>query len=484
MTRRLPRLLFVAAEPSSAPGDGVACMSAFAAERAAHVAAAARRDGLTVCALVAGSNRDVPGAERVAALAEATGRAVHRVDARLMPVPALQRIVERVAGDADLCLVIAPESLNDEDPLGAGVFDLARALEAPLVLCADLAGSDPACSDVRLGLDRLRRVAGGTDEPALVLATENPAGRLGGRLEEVARGHVVVVTPPRGAGGAALDAHDLEALLRHARRAAVLPSVTRRGRRHVRARIGILLDECFDLYDEESLAHFEAAGAELVPFSSLEPGPPAGAWIAPGASTRPATAAEEILELDGVLIGDGAVTAHSTALAEAQHVREALRTLIEAGAPTLACGGGFAYLTEGLRTLRGAMHPFLGVLGGHAVAIDGELPRGHVEVELEAPTLLGPAGARLRGYVQRRWLVRDLAPGTRADYRTLSGPPDVGASAPDLLALHFRAYWPSHPGSATAFVDRCLRFAARRDAALAGGSLVEDDGGRDRGSAE
>ena len=86
--------------------------------------------------------------------------------------------------------------------------------------------------------------------------------------------------------------------------------------------------------------------------------------------------------LDGLIIGDGRVEAYSSRLAEAAGVRAALRRLIESGAPTIAGGGGLAFLTEGMRTLSGSFHPFLGVLSGRAVAVAGPLPRGHVEVEL------------------------------------------------------------------------------------------------------
>ena len=154
MTRTIPRLLLVAAGPLP-DGRGAASGPAFSADRAVDVGRAATAAGLEVCAIVAGSDRDEPGTERVARLAEVTGRAVHRVDARLMPVPVLQRIVARVSEGSDLCLVVAPESLTDEDPLGAGLFDLARGLDAPSVLCADLAPGREAVSGVREALRRL-----------------------------------------------------------------------------------------------------------------------------------------------------------------------------------------------------------------------------------------------------------------------------------------------------------------------------------------
>lgn len=454
MTRTIPRLLLVAAGPLRTGRTGVSG-PAFAAERALDVARAAVAAGLEVCAVVAGSDREVPGAERVAKLAEATGRAVHRVDARLMPVPVLQRIVERVSEGADLCLVVAPESLTDEDPLGAGLLDLGRGLEAPAVLCADLAAGAEAVTAVRAALRRLERVATEDVAEPMVLAAESAAGRVGSAL--TGGGRTVLLTPPLSGGGMRLSREDLDQLLSHARRAPALPPAARHQRRHARARVGIVLDECFDLYDEESLDQFEAAGAQLVPIPSFDDGRAVGFDPQGARDVEPE-------ELDGLIIGDGLVEAHSARIAEAGRARAALRRLIESGAPTIAGGGGFAFLTEGLRTLSGSFHPFLGVLSGHAVAVEGALPRGHVEVELAEDGPAGEAGARIRGYAQRRWLVRGLKPEERAEYRTLSGPPDVGARGDALLALHFRPYWPSHPRAATSFVDRCLRFAAQRDA--------------------
>lgn len=469
MTRTIPRLLLVAAGPLP-EGRGAASGPAFAADRAVDVARAATAAGLEVCAIVAGSDRDEPGTERVAQLAEVTGRAVHRVDARLMPVPVLQRIVARVSEGSDLCLVVAPESLTDEDPLGAGLFDLARGLDAPSVLCADLAPGREAVSGVREALRRLERVEAGRDGGPLVLAGECAAGRVGEGL--AAGGQGVLLTPPLGPGGMRLTRADLDALLNHARSAPSLPPAARHQRRHARARVGIVLDECFDLYDEESLAQFEAAGAQLVPIPAFDDD------RAVGFDPR-GDGDVESEELDGLIIGDGLVEAHSARLAEAAATRAALRRLIESGAPTIAGGGGLAFLTEGMRTLSGSFHPFLGVLSGHAVAVAGALPRGHVEIELAEDGPAGPAGARLRGYAQRRWLVRGLGPSARAEYRTLSGPPDVGARGDALLALHFRPYWPSYPRAATVFVDRCLRHAARRDAAALQSGPAEGRGDAD-----
>ncbi|MEE2941543.1 MAG: hypothetical protein VX460_14245 [Planctomycetota bacterium] len=469
MTRTIPRLLLVAAGPLPDGGGGTA-EPAFAAERAVDVARAATSSGLEVCAVVAGSDRDQPGTERVARLAEVTGRAVHRVDARLMSVPVLQRIVTRISEGSDLCLVVAPESLSDEDPLGAGLLDLARGLDAPSVICADLASGPGAVSRVRGALRRLERLGAGRDGGPLVLAAECAAGRVGEGLAAGAR--EVLLTPPLDRGGMRLTRADLDALLAHARRAPSLPPTPRHQRRHARARVGIVLDECFDLYDEESLAQFEAAGAQLVPVPSFDDGRAVGFDPRGDGDVEPG-------ELDGLIIGDGLVEAHSARLAEAVGVRAALRRLIESGAPTIAGGGGLAYLTEGIRTLSGSFHPLLGVLSGHAVAVAGALPRGHVEVELTEDGPAGHAGARLRGYAQRRWLVRGLAPSARAEYRTLSGPPDVGARGDALLALHFRPYWPSQPRAATVFVDRCLRHAARRDAAALQSGPAERRGDAD-----
>ena len=381
-------------------------------------------------------------------LGEATGSVVHRLDPRLMPAPSMQRIVVRAAADSDLAIIVAPGTAAPAPTEGSALMDVLAAIAAPPVLCADA----EAFAAVRVSLvttvKESARFLGEHGPEALcdpvVLLTEPVGARRASALEDVSMLEVVSTVPRSARGG---DVHvsgeALETLLAHAQRAATLPPPAVHRRRHVRARIGLLLDDCFDLYDEESLVQFEVAGAELVALSALDGTP--------------------FEELDGLIIGDGHVERHSARLAQARRFREALRSAVEAGLPTVASGGGYAYLTRGLRTLAGSLHPFVGAVDAEAVAIPGDLPRGHVEVEFTAETIVGGAGTRLRGYVQRAWLMRGLPVGERGVYVTRSGPPDEGCGRLSLFCTHFRPYWPSCAKAAITFVDRCVAYAVARE---------------------
>ncbi len=463
MTHAIPRLTFVST------GGGNAAQVV-----ARDVADALTRGGLQVALAVVGADRDIPTAETLRKLSLVTGRAVHRLDPRLMPAPILQRTILRASEGADLAIVVAPARPPSSDgwrpggdprgdsagsgsdrPLTSLLYDVLEALDSPVVLCTDAAPfvemGAPVVRGTLAAADRLGRHGPDVASDPIVLVLEHGSERYGPAIQAAGGYEVISVPPESGSPGAgseprgpvAFSSRDLERLLTRARRAAPLPPVIRHPRRHARARVGLVLDECFDFYDEESLVQFEVAGAEIIPVSALE---------------------DRALEaLDGLIIGDGRIERHSAKLASNRHFRRAVRTAVDAGVPTLACGGGFVYLTQGIRTISGSMHPFVGALDGHALAMAQRLPSGHVEVELDDDSIIGPQGTRLRGFVQRGWLLRGLSIPERRIYRTVSGPPDIGCGSHSLFCTHFRPYWPSAPVAAPAFVDHCVSYAALRE---------------------
>lgn len=440
MTHAIPRLTFV-----STGGDDAAQAVA------RDVAEALTRGGLRVAMAVVGADREIPSAETLRKLSLATGRAVHRLDPWLMPAPVLQRTLLRAAQGADLAIIVAParppvrfdhDSSRSQAPVTSLLYDVLEALESPVVLCTDAAPFEEVGAPVVRGTlaaaDRLARHGPDVASDPVVLVLECGDERYGSAIR--AAGGFEVISVPPSAGPTALSSRDLERLLTRARRAASLPPVIRHSKPRARARIGLVLDDCFDFYDEESLVQFEVAGADIAPVSALED--------------------QDLGTLDGLIIGDGRIERHSSSLASNRSFRRAVAEAVGAGVPTLASGGGFAYLTQGLRTINGALHPFAGVLEGHAVAMADRLPSGHVEVEVEAESVIGLSGTRLRGFVQRAWLLRGLSLPERRVYRTVSGPPDLGCGSHSLLCTHFRPYWPSAPAAASAFLERCVSFAA------------------------
>ncbi|MEL6428177.1 MAG: hypothetical protein AAFR54_03305 [Planctomycetota bacterium] len=434
----LSRLTLVAAGASSDT----------AARLAARIAVRAGDAGLGAVAVIVGADRDAPSTDAVEALERATGRSVHRVDVTLVPAPELQRLAVTVAGGLDLLLVVSGDTLEPGGAIGAGSLEAADSLGCPLVLVVDGEGPPGATvtDDAAFAAGTAARALS-AERARFVTLTERPGPR---RAELVARATGLEVVEV-GASDAPLGEAALARLLDAARRCTALPPPPRHRRRHVRARVGLVLDRCFDLYDEDGLVHFEAAGAELVPLSALEgdglPGP------------------HDLDALDGLVIGDGRVERHSAALAARSTFREAVRAAIERGTPTLAAGGGLAYLGRGLRTITGTLHPFVGALDAEAVVSAEPLPGGHVEVECTRDTIVGPAGTRVSGYVQRSWRMRGLPTAERDAYRVVRGVRDGGAARANLFGLHMRPYWPSSPRAGTHFVDRCVAYAVARDRA-------------------
>ncbi len=411
------------------------------------VLAAARSQGLGVSVCTIGPDRDLPHQELRAKLASASGHAVHRIDVDLMPVPSIQRVVSRAGANVDFVLVMGFESAVGKNSTQVPAFvHVQHALSAPMVLCAD-AGS-PVATRVDEAQEFFRER--GMETESLILLSGEDATKKTTAIGAATQLPVLTLgTPENGEGPWRLGGAAVDELVEHARCPSLefiipmdRPRSDTRGRR---ARIGVVLDECFDFYDEEGLMQFELAGAHLVPLSAMG-----------GSKER-----FDLIEgLDGLIIGDGRVEKHSAGLSRERRFREALKAAIEAGLPTLASGGGMAYLTRGLRTISGALHPMLGVIDAEAVQLHSRPSFGHVEVETLVDTLIGERGLRLRGFVQRSWLVRGVTPEERGIYATVSGPRDEGCGRRDLFATHFRPYWPSCPGVASSFIDRCLRVGA------------------------
>lgn len=394
------------------------------------IARAAAGSGLRVRGLAVTTHRDDPDAEVLRALARTTGRAVLRVDPGVMPPGDVGRASARAARGSDLVLAVVAAPLDGSsgvDPLAA-----LAALRAPVALWYD--ASLRRSGDLAF-VDAARRVVlEGLGVPLLALPSGPSAAQPGARWSSIHGESAPLVEASEPLGRTAL-----RRLLRHARRAGALPPIEPTATLP-RARIGVLLDDCFDLYDEEGLVALEEAGADLVPISPLE-----------GAA---------LPELDGLLAGDARIERDSAELSARRAFRDGLRDRIADGLPTVALAGGFAYLTRGFRSACGALHPMVGAIDANAHAVDRPLPAGPVEVETTVDTLVGAAGTRLRGRVERAWVVRGVPDDEREIYATLEGPADGGCGRQQLFAAHFRPYWPASPGAAQAFVDRCARRAA------------------------
>lgn len=461
-TIAVPRLVIAGA------GSGVGKTTVVVA-----LAAALRARGLAVATFKCGPDYLDPSYH-----ARATGATSHNLDGWLMGRDAVLATFARAAAGVDVALVEGMMGLFD----GAGptsdvgsTAEVARWLEAPVLVCIDVSGMARTVAAVAGGLasfDPALRVAGvlgmgiGGEAHLAMLRAACPAPPvLGGlpRRPELAfperhlglvhAGREALADETLGAWAKIADGWlDLDAILAVARSAPRLtpraePATAARPGASAapRARIGVARDEAFHFYYEDNLARLARAGAELVGFSPLTD------------ARLPA--------LDGVYLGGGYPEVHAAGLAANHAMLDALREFAARGGPIYGECGGYMYLVEAIRTLDGAQHPMLGILPGVAVMSDRLKALGYVEAQTIDDSILGAAGTRLRGHQFRYSELRAERDGGAADpppealyriHRPGGGPSEpAGARRGSVLGSYVHAHWASSPAIPEAFVAAC-----------------------------
>ena len=126
--------------------------------------------------------------------------------------------------------------------------------------------------------------------------------------------------------------------------------------------------------------------------------------------------------------------------------------------------GGLMYLSNGIRTLDGVLHPMVRLLPGEAEMKDRLQALGYVEVDTNDATILGPAGLKFRGH-QFRYSDFRLPPEVECVYgvrRRRGGEVfQEGYRQGNTLASYAHAYWASNPRLAQGFVQACSAHARR-----------------------
>jgi cobyrinic acid a,c-diamide synthase len=171
-----------------------------------------------------------------------------------------------------------------------------------------------------------------------------------------------------------------------------------------RVRIGLARDKAFGFYYPDDLAALEAAGAELIPFDTLnDPALP---------------------EVDGLFIGGGFPEMFMTELQANAALREAIASATEAGLPVYAECGGLMYLARSL-SWRGQTCRMVGAIPGDVTMHDKPVGRGYVTLAStpDAPWLgLQAQGLQeLRGHEFHYSSLDNLAPDVRFAYHVTRG---------------------------------------------------------------
>jgi cobyrinic acid a,c-diamide synthase len=428
----------------------------------------------------------------------ATGRPSYNLDTWLAgPIMVRQRF-ETSMRHADLAIIEGVMGLFDgrkgtRD--GASTAEIARLLNAPVLLVLDVAHMGQSAAAIVAGFQRLDprvRLAGvilnrlaSTDHEATVRFaisewTDVPVvGTVwrDGILALPARYLGLVPAQESMANiqalGSIVARHvDVDKVLAVAQSAGPLPelpdehvadsaqpvglgltSVT--GRKIVpHIRLGLAYDDAFSFYYPETLEAFANTGIEIVPFSPLaDPVPPA--------------------DVDLLYFGGGFPEIFAAQLAENRSMLAGVRAAARRGTFIYAECGGLMYLGEHCIDAAGKSYALAGILPVITQMGTERAQLGYRELTMLRDTVLGPAGMRLRGH-EFHWsrLLHPL-PRKYAAYR-LDGPGDIweGYASETILASYIHVPLAAYPHTIAWLVERCL---ARRGSPQMTGRNDEGD---------
>ena len=348
--------------------------------------AAYRRRGMRVAAFKKGPDYIDP-----AWLTKASGRACWNLDFFTMDKKEILACFDRHRQDADVTVVEGNKGLFDGLDVEGSDSNAALAvvLDLPVLLVIDVSGITRGIApllagytgfdpDVRIAGVILNRVAGSRQESKLRAAIEHYSdlpvlGAIGrdpklvieerhlglvpgnedpsasARIEEVAK----VVE-------AAVDLDAVLALTKGQPNTTggpgFYPPPRPTGKGHS-VRIGIARDRAFGFYYPDDLDAFENAGAELVPFDTLND--------------------QRLPQVDGLFIGGGFPECFLEELSANVDLRDEIRSFIENGGPAYAECGGLMYLSRSI-AWQGSEAPMVGVIPGDTKVLRRPVGRGYM----------------------------------------------------------------------------------------------------------
>jgi cobyrinic acid a,c-diamide synthase len=188
------------------------------------------------------------------------------------------------------------------------------------------------------------------------------------------------------------------------------------GGRNKDIRIGIARDRAFGFYYADDLDALTAAGAELVPFDTLNDA--------------------HLPDVDALYIGGGFPEVCAAELSANTSLRSEIKRAIEGGMPTYAECGGLMYLTRQIM-YQDKTHPMVGAIPGDVVMHDKPVGRGYVHLAEDAehlwPRLDVPA-KEIRAHEFHYSSLENLPSDTQFAYRVTRGHGIDGKH--DGLVLH------------------------------------------------
>ncbi len=368
-------------------------------------------------------------------LGQASGRDCFNLDPFLMTPEQITTCFTRYAAQADISIVEGNKGLYDGLALDGSNSNaaLAQLLDLPVVLVLDARGMTRGVAPLILGyqaFDRRIRIAGVilnqlggsrhesklraviehyTDVPVLGAIGHDPRLAVVERHLGLMPNHELddAAQRVRAMGELIAAQVDLPQVLRLAANATPLPpqpAAVAVAPPQSRVRIGLARDKAFGFYYPDDLLALEQAGAEIVPFNTLQD---AG-----------------LPEVDGLFIGGGFPEMFMPELQANTAMRDSIRAAIEAGLPVYAECGGLMYLARTLQWEDRVYH-MVGALPTDVVMHERPVGRGYVELETTAdapwPASASAAPQMLRGHEFHYSSLENMAPDLKFAYRVLRG---------------------------------------------------------------
>ncbi|MBE0446935.1 MAG: hydrogenobyrinic acid a,c-diamide synthase (glutamine-hydrolyzing) [Actinobacteria bacterium] len=324
-------------------------------------------------------------------LSTATGRDCHNLDFFMMGEEVIARSFQRMASDADISVIEGNMGLYDGIELdGKGsTSDLARLLEAPIILIVDTSNMTRSIAPLVIGLQKFES---GISMPGMILnkvSSERHESKLRAAIDRYCDIEVVGAIPKlpeigiiqrhlglrpakedtravsiiESIGDAIKNYIDLDRLIRIAKSSPSLPKVKEGElkRSESNIKLGVARDRAFTFYYPENMEALQVAGAELVSFSPMWDG--------------------RLPKVNGLYIGGGFPEVFMRELEDNRGLREEIKVAINRGMPVYAECGGLMYLARGI-SWNGKTREMVG--GIPCGIVMHEKPKGHGYIKLQA----------------------------------------------------------------------------------------------------
>ena len=404
----------------------------------------------------------------------AAGAPCHNLDGWMMGREAVLSTFAHASQGADIAVIEGVMGLFDGASPTSGegsTAEIAKWLQAPVLLVCDAGGMARSIAALAKGFSTFdpdlqisglicNRLGSRGHLDLLRKATEGKPPVLGGLPKEAALAfadrHLGLHSADRATvpedvfvawGDRVSEWCDVDAIVALAQSAPALPEIPAAARivgEGARCRIGLAFDEAFHFYYDDNLRRLESLGAELVRFSPIHDA--------------------RLPDVDGLYFGGGYPEVHAEDLSRNLSMLKDVRSFAESQGPIYGECGGLMYLSNGIRTLDGTLHPMVGLIPGEAEMKDRLQALGYVEVETTDETMLGPAGLKFRGH-QFRYSDFRLPAEVACTYhvrRRRGGEVfHEGYRQGHTLASYVHAHWASNPTLAQGFVRACSAHARR-----------------------